>query len=292
MNTSRYIIARLFQSFGLHQKTRRLSDAADEMHLLKQAEEILGEDVWEEVEEIEEISVEYWNIRKLHMQRQKLKDQIADASDILSTSQEERNTALVETNQACQHLEEKRDTYTEEAKKLSNERDGILEQARVTRRKYEASKMKIQVLSEESADNKEVIQDEYKRLNEFKEEFAQLKEERDGVAVKIKDIEEKISKIVAIIEEDRVRLRNEASNAYQNIGKANQDMSKLVAEVGLIDVDLKEHYVAIGNYVSTNVGVDPICKKVCKQHTNLIAQMHSLRTSIALNHKLVSLAGG
>jgi hypothetical protein len=39
-------------------------EAAEEMHLLKEAESHLGKALWENVEGIEALSIEYWNLRR------------------------------------------------------------------------------------------------------------------------------------------------------------------------------------------------------------------------------------
>ncbi len=118
MNSSRYIISRLLLSFGLHRKNKRLLEAAEEAHLLRQAEEILGEDVWEQVEDIEQISVEYWNLRKLRMEASKFEGAMTEAGDVLDSSHEERNEILSQTNKECQAIEEKRLGYRNEAREL------------------------------------------------------------------------------------------------------------------------------------------------------------------------------
>jgi len=290
MNSSRYIAARLLLSFGLHRKTKRLSEAADEMHILRQAEEILGEDVWEQAEEIEEISVEYWTLRKLKMNKVKLLESAGEAGVILDTSHEERNAVLNETNQACLALEKKRDELIVHSEGIMAERDRVIARAKQIKRKFDASHTKIQVLSG-TADTVEIIKGERQKLASYKVDFAALKLSRDEVAGKIEALDEKINRIETAISEDRKKLREEASSAYQSIGKANRVMSKLTAEIGAIQFEMKERHCEVGRYVSNHAGPDPVCTKICRDHAHLIAQMQSLRISIAFNHKLASMAG-
>jgi len=284
------MVARILLSFGLHRKTKRLSEAADEMHILSQAEEILGEDVWEQAEEIEEISAAYWTLRKLKMNEVKLLGPVGEAGVILDTSHEERNVVLKETNQACLALEKKRAQLIVHSEGLVAERDRVIGRAKQLKRKLDASRTKIQVLSVE-ADTVEIIKGERQKLVSYKEDFAALKTSHDEVCVKIQALDEKINRIEAAISEDRKKLREEVSSAYQNIGKANIVMSQLTAEIGVIQLEMKERHGEVGRYVSNNAGADPICTKICKDHAHLIAQMQSLRSSIALNLKLAAMAG-
>ncbi len=290
MNSTHYLIARLLLSFGLHRKNKRLSEAADEMHLLRMAEEILGEDVWEQTENIEPLNVDYWSLRKLKLSKEKLKEAVDKAGAVLDTSHEERNAILNKTNDACLALEKKRDALMAKSEALVAERDKIIAQARQMRRKFDAAHTKVQVLSNEVG-TEEIIQSERSKLAGYKVEFAALKKKRDEIGEKIEVLDGQVTDIEASIAADRKKLREEASRAYQTIGKANQDMSKLSADIGLVELKMVEHFSEVGRYVSTHAGSDPVCTKICKDHSNLIAQMQSLRSSIALNHKLASMAG-
>ncbi|MFT6382553.1 MAG: hypothetical protein ACJAXZ_004055, partial [Akkermansiaceae bacterium] len=64
MTRTRFSIAALLQSFGVIRKTRRLTDSAFEMHLMQDGEELLGSFCWRNLEEIEDLSMEYWNLRR------------------------------------------------------------------------------------------------------------------------------------------------------------------------------------------------------------------------------------
>lgn len=290
MNSSRYLFARFGLAFGLHRKNKRLSEAAEEMHLLRMAEEIMGEDVWKQCEDIEDISVEYWTMRKLAIKKQDLEDRVREAGNVLDDSHEERNALLGESNQACLKLEKKRDELVQKSEVLVAERDHVVSLARQLRRKFDASRTKIQVLSAE-AGSADIISDEKKKMEGYRVEFEKLKKSRDEVGRSIARLDEEITTIESKIAEDRQRLRQEASEAYQSIGKANRDVSQLTAEIGLIELDMQEQFVEIGRYVSTHAATNDVCRGICKNHENLVAQMHSLRSSIALNHKLAALAG-
>ena len=66
MTPTSYYFALIAKSFGLDRRNKRLLEASSEMGLLREAEYQLGLRLWEKIEPIEELSVEYWNLRK-HM---------------------------------------------------------------------------------------------------------------------------------------------------------------------------------------------------------------------------------
>lgn len=290
MNSSRYLLARIALSFGLHRKNKRLSEAADEMHLLRMAEEILGEDVWDRAEDIEPISVEYWTLRKLSIKKKELQQKVSEAASALDLSHEERNAILTRSNRGCLALEKKRDEVISKSEELVAERDGIIARAHQLRRKFDACRTKVQVLSGEDGSG-DIVREERAKMTGFKSEFAKLKAARDEVGERIAKLDSLITRLEESIAEDRRKLRQEASEAYHNIGKANQDVSQLTAEIGLVDLEMHEHYCEVGRYVSNHAGNDQVCRQICKDHAHLVAQMQSLRSSIALNHKLAAMAG-
>lgn len=56
-----------------------MADAASEMHLLREAESQLGAAIWEKVEAIEELSVEYWNLRKFSKELAAVRKKLSSA---------------------------------------------------------------------------------------------------------------------------------------------------------------------------------------------------------------------
>ena len=104
MTSSRYYIARVAQAFGYFRKNQRMADAASEMHLLREAEAQLGSAIWEKVENIEELSVEYWNLRKLIKERDIVRKKLEDCQLKLDHAHEERVNLLTSTPEIQQEL--------------------------------------------------------------------------------------------------------------------------------------------------------------------------------------------
>lgn len=289
MNSSRYIISRLFLAFGFGNKNKRLTEAASETHLLRQAEEILGEDVWQKVEDIEELSVEYWGVRQMKMYIEELQTTIADADKQMSVSHAEHDVILKQTNEGCHELDKERKAYKQESEKLMSQRERVIASAKKVKRRFEAANIKIQVLNQEKSATSEVLAEEKDKIEGCKVELQELKKQSDQLSEENSAVLKKMNKIEAALSKDRERLRREASSAYQSIGKVNQDISKLSLDVGSVESEMLVHYCAIGRYVSSHVGIDERCTQIAHEHSSLIAQMQSLRSSIALNHKLAAL---
>lgn len=289
MTSSRYFLARLAQSFGYNRKSHRMSAAASEMHLLREAEAQLGFSTWENVESIESLSVEYWNLRKFIKEREIVVAKIEDCQARLDKAHEERAAVLNIAPEVHQELLDERLTVLNEVEQLAAKRDQIIAEAREVRRSYEGLKMKLEVLNKELAGNESLrLQtDEVKeRLAGLKVRFAELKQLRVDIGLQIEAGDAKLDVIDAKLLEKRQDRRTHASEAFQVIGEANKEMSVLRAEKALLDTQMRQLYAEIGRYLSRHAAQDPACATATQSHRGLVDVMRALRRSIALNHRL------
>lgn len=287
MTTTRYIFARIVQAFGVNRRQRRMAEAASEMHLLREAEQVLGQSVWERVEEVEELGVEYWNLRKLIKEREEIRAKLAECEAILSEAHEQRSSLLGAKSESQQELEDHRSELLTELEKLAKERDQVIQQAREIRRIYDGLKMKLDVLQREGTS--EAIEKTRGRMLDLKNRFTGLKEERDRVATKIAEGDAEVDKIDAALAEERQKHRAEASVAFQQIGQANRDISAHKAQLGLIDTQMRQLFSEIGRHVSRNAYVNEQCRSAAKGHIPMIDVMRALRRSVAMNHRLAGM---
>lgn len=287
MTTTRYIFARFAQAFGVNRRQRRMAEAAAEMHLLREAEQVLGQSVWERVEEVEELGVEYWNLRKLIKERDEIRAKLEECEVLLADAHEQRSTLLGAKSDEQQDLETTRGQLLGELEKLSRERDQVIGQAREIRRIYDGLKMKLEVLQREGTSD--AIEKTKTRMMELKVRFTELKTERDRVAANIAEGDAKVDAIDSELAEERQKHRAEASVAFQQIGQANRDISALKAQLGLIDTQMRQLFSEIGRHVSRNAFVNEQCKTAAKGHIPMIDVMRALRKSVAMNHRLAGM---
>lgn len=287
MTTTRYIFARIVQAFGVNRRQRRMAEAASEMHLLREAEQVLGQSVWERVEEVEELGVEYWNLRKLIRERDEIRAKLDEAESILADAHEQRSTLLGAKSGPQQELEEHRAELLADLEKLAKERDSVIQQAREIRRIYDGLKMKLEALQREGSS--EAIEKTRSRMLELKSRFTELKQERDQIAAMIAEGDAEVDAIDTQLTEERQKHRAEASVAFQQIGQANRDISSHKAQLGLIDTQMRQLFSEIGRHVSRNAFVSDQCRSAAKGHIPMIDVMRALRKSVAMNHRLAGM---
>ncbi|RYD19988.1 MAG: hypothetical protein EOP88_16825 [Verrucomicrobiaceae bacterium] len=289
MTSTRYYMARFAQAFGYYRKNQRMGDAASEMHLLREAEAYLGAAVWEKVENIEELSVEYWNLRKFIKERENVRERVDECQSRLDKAHEERASLLNSTPEIHQELIDERVAVLTELEKLAIRRDEIVTEAREVRRAYDGLKMKLEVLSKEASEASE-IEKVKTRLTGLKEKFAELKQQRIDIGAEIEIGDAKVDVVDAKLNEKKQDRRVNASEAFVVIGDGNKEMSILRAESAVLDTQMRQLYAEIGRFVSRHAAQHPACAKAVESQKGLVDVMRALRRSIALNHRLAGTA--
>jgi len=289
MTTTRYFIARFAQAFGIFRRNQRMGDAASEMHLLREAEAQLGMEVWEKVDSIERLSIEYWNLRKLVKDRDAVLAQLEDCEKRLEETHKGRSDLLNASPTPQTSLYDDRIAIISALEDLTRERDLIVTKARDVRRIYDGLKIKIEVLTKErrpSPEHSAELETVKQRLAELKLQFVALKDERTLVGVRIEEGDKQLDQIDLDIEAFKSERRSQASEIFKVIGEANREISSLRAELGVLDTRIRQLQGEIGRYVSRHSYNDKHCAETVKAHRGLIEVMRALRRSVALNHRL------
>ena len=293
MTSSLYLIARIAQGFGYFRRNQRMAEAATEMHLLREAEAHLGFAVWESVGEIDQLSVEYWNLRRLIKEKESIKERLEASNEVLEEAQTTRIAILNSTPEAQQELLDERTKLLVELEELRRQRDEIIAEAREIRRFFDGMKMKIEVLNDEnqeSSGNQEGLDKAQASLKESKIRFAELKEKRLEIGKLIEAGDAKIDAVDQKLDQLKKDRRSDAAESFQAISEGNREVSSLRAEIGVLDTQMRQLYAEIGRYVSHNATHVPACSKVAVPHRSLVDIMRALRRSIALNHRLAGTA--
>ena len=285
MTPPRYYLARFAQTFGYQRKNQRMGDAASEMHLLREAEAQLGFSIWEKIEKIEELSVEYWNLRKLTQEREIIQKNLTLYQGRLEQAHEERSSVLNRTPVIHQTLADHRITLLQSLEDFAKKRDQIVAEAREVRRSYDGMKTKLEVISMNAPNDHEIAGINV-RLGELKEKFAKLKQQRIDIGNDIEAKDNQLDVLDQELDEKKKALRTHASEAFQIIGDGNKEIAILRAEFGVLESQMRQLYAEIGRYVSRNAQHDPACGKAAASHRGLIDIMKAIRLSIALNHRL------
>lgn len=288
MTQGRFLIARILAAIGIERKTKRLGDASAELHLLREAEEFLGYFCWRKCENVEEISSEYWNLRKLHQRRNQLIGQGEEKHRELAEASNARSEVASQNEIEIDPRVAERDDLIKETEMLAAKRDECVEKAKKLKRSYGGLKTKSEVLIEENGGNASKELDEIKeRLKDMRLEFAALKNEREELAIQIEKNDDIIAELDDTIATTTSSKQQEATATFQNIGIANKDISKIRSEVGLLDKELGKYYALVGNHLSRFAATDPMCADATTDRGALVKQIRGLRQSLMMNNELI-----
>jgi chromosome segregation ATPase len=289
MTPTRYLLERAAQAFGYVRKSQRMGDAAREMYLLREAEAYLGISIWENCKDIENLSVEYWNIRKLKKDHDQLLEKIQAAESKLDAAHQERTQALQIAPESNQELLDQRAEELKQLETLAAKRDQIVAQGRDVRRVYVGLKTKLEVLNQESSrpdEHQNEIQAVELRLDELKNHFSDLKNQRIKIGHEIEQGDTELDAIDQQLKNIRQEHRLKASDSFQIIGESNKQLSTLRSDAGAIEGQMRLLQAEIGRYVSRYYQSDSECAEASSSYRSMTYVMRALRRSIALNLRL------
>jgi uncharacterized coiled-coil DUF342 family protein len=291
MTPTKYFLARVGLAFGIQRRNQRMADAAAESHLLRDAELHLGLAVWEQCDGIEEISVEYWNNRKLVKEMNGLSERLAECQARLDEAHEQRASLLLAHAEQDPEITEKRVALIQDLDALAAKRDVIIANARRVRRVYDGLKMKLEVMKEatDPPAPREEIEECVKKLRAAKDEFAGYKDQRAEIGAEIEAKDEELAEMDRLLDGQKKERRVDASQAFQVIGECNKEVSALRAEIGLLEKRHLELCAEIGRHISRNAHTNQTCAAICKNQMGLIEIMAAMRRSIAYNRRLAGL---
>jgi chromosome segregation ATPase len=287
MTITGYFFFTLATAFGYRRRSKRLSIMATETFLLKEAEAYLGKELWEDTENIEALSLEYWNLRKLNNQRVHILAELDECEQNLTKIYQKKTDIEAHSDDPSQDLLNNRQNYLNSLDKLAKQRDEIINNANNIRRAYESIKSKQEILTKEGANNSENFENITNSLSQLKSEFATLKLKLAAVAKRIVEEDSEIDKIdVEIMQHQKNRRTTDIDT--QQLGNINHKISTLRADLISNDTETRQLYIDIGKYVSRNF-LNPECLQLRRKKRGLIKVMQELRKSILLNRKLAEM---
>lgn len=289
MTLSKYLVLRLAIHFGYTRKNVRIGNVASESMLLKEAETFLGEAVWEKIDQIEELSMEYWNLRKLNQEYQRISMEIQQLQSELDKTHEIRAGLLKNINEPIHDLSKQRLEVISTIDQLTRKRDRITARVAEAQRNYDGLKVKIEVLSKEG--NKLVeVEKTTQRLESSRAEIAAVLAEKENNVAAINDANSRLRIIDEKISDQKNHGKSKAMETSQNIGDTNQQISTRRAQLNTIISQMRQLYLEIGRYMSRHSKTNPQCRKICRDLRGLIDVMAALQRSIYYNSRLAELS--
>lgn len=284
MTRSRYLIALALQKFGVLRKAKRLNDLAFERHLMADGEELLGAYCWQNTEEIEDLSLEYWRLKDLDREKNKIMASNRQAEAKMAEAQNAKASLVSVIQERQKPSAQRRAQFVEELKNVQYEYDAQVKQALATKKRHQALKVKLKYLQEGSAPQKE-IDECLASLADFRKMFISEKSQIDALKNQIDSCQKNLWELEEKIGEQLRGSEGETNLAYASISEANRDITNYKAQLGTIAEEQQKLFRDVGHFLNLNHRRGD-CLKACKGHRVLLTQVRLLRTSIDLNRQL------
>ena len=287
MTTSKFLLAKILKFAGIAPIDRYRTEAANENQLMTESEVILGELCWESVENVPELGTEYWRIRSLVGERNKLSQQVDSLQEAIDKNQEARNEALQQAREAEEEQGDAPDDVL--AKKigaLQERREEIQKTGRTIKRDHLTLKSKLEVLVQEGLGQDSIAHETRQALSEKRDEFAKVREQRDRIDQKLAELQQEYSRIAKSKQKKSEVIKMQAEEQYGEIGKMNQELTTLRSNLAHLTNQCNELFTVIGRYMITYYKT-PEVQRLSHKYKKLLKMVYRVRLSSFRLHRII-----
>ena len=287
MTRSRYFLAKLLSAFGIAPLDRYRTAAAFEAHLLRDSAIIMGELAWPGLEEVDEISSEYWQLRKLSKARREIAAKLETLDQKLEEAHDARIQAVEEVAEVTKDKVDARNKTSEDLDRLLKERDEIQKEGRSLKRVHSGLRTKLEVLNEEfdEKDHPSIIATR-EELKAKRIKFEKIKERREVVDQQITKLQGEFSELSEVIEKENNSIRENAEAQFGTIGKTNKQVTDLRNQLGVIDTEREELCSEVGKFILDN-SKDPTIRAAAQDQRGLLSLIEEVRASSYRHHRII-----
>lgn len=272
---------------GIGPGDRIRTNAATETHLLRDAESTLGHLVWEHVEPIEELSSDYWSLRKLSNEHQKISQKVDPLSARLNAVQEERKLSAETIAEQGGSKPSQLEDIKRKAERLNRERASVIEEGTNIKRKQEGLRAKIDVLAEEGpaaadlqlAKARTEIEDHQKR-------FETLRKRRASIENELRELQSEEIRLSKAIEDDTSGNQGEASPQLNEISQLNRQLTEYQNKLGALESKALPLHAHIGKHLLYNAHPAEV-REATREHRSLFQLIRKIQKSHRLNQDLI-----
>ena len=286
MNRLEYFARRAAAKLGVVAPRLYLRNASEESILLKEAETLIGKLAWRELEKVEELTNEYWRIRQLDSEQNKLREENETTTEEMKRVQEAASQPEVQFSPQLARIGSFLELEREKlAAKLKATQD-MIQAAEGVRKKFNGLKLKLSVLKGENADEA-TLNGVRQELQDVKNQYAEMAREVENLRSEVNLNERKIKAIESEMENLRARVSLHERNLTREVSDASRRLIELNSRVGLLESEKSELFGIIGRIlrVGRESGSDAY-RDVIDQFAPIIQQANALSRSIEFNRRL------
>lgn len=285
MNAFGYVVRRVLWQFGVKRAKKRWEVANRELQVLKEAEDLLGRVAWRDVDEVEELTGEYWQLKNIEGQEELLNAEIERLRNENEALEDKIFDITDELHGEIDKLVEQRNEVAADVDEFLIEIEDIREEAGEIRHRFDGHKVKYKVLKDNGGDPEELEKIQVV-LKDLRGQFNARKEQTIERNRQIEEIEERLLRIDETIHETRQEIGIRTARVSQKIGENSKRLADCMAKVGAYERERGDLQSKIGLFLSANPDSSPGLRKATKKHMDLVGRINYFRKSIQYNQRL------
>jgi chromosome segregation ATPase len=288
MNTFGFFIHRLAWQFGIRGERARWGSVTRETQFLSEAQDLLGRLAWKQTGDLEDLTGEFWQLKDLDAQQEKLRTQSEQMLDQIDVLKEKLNTIEDRYEEQIQDLREHKATVMEGAAEIAAEIEEMREVDSATRDRFGSLKMKLDVLKrQEGVDLSEEIEKTRVALQELKNTHEANKKAIELREADVRKIEFSVQGVDGEISKKRTEMKEESGDLVTEIGQLSKSVAETSAKIGSLETAKSELSFKVGVYLSDHADSrDPAIRKALGNFRPLVGKIIALRKSISYNQRL------
>jgi len=286
MTKTQFFFANIFAKLGLPRTQKRLLEAAGELQLLKEAQEVLGSHVWSNLKGEPQYQRVINEIELLLAE----KSNLLDKAEILKNKEQDirdqsNNRFSVPDNQ---HEESQLEFQQEQAKlvKLRAEQTQLKSNAAAIKREHDQTVSFINELKAATEIDTTTLEHQKKKIASLKQSFTDLKKQKIQLDNQISKSTDIMNKISEVINASNNLEQDSTAHKFRILGENNKEISTMFSRIGLIDNKIGTHYSELGKHISLDSLENSTSRDLVKPHFRMCKVMKALRASIRYNHQL------
>lgn len=272
--------------FGVVAPRHYLRVATEEAILLKEAQTLVGKMCWREIEDIDDLTAEYWRLRQLDAEEKEIRARVegvqAEHDRLRGLIADPLNPVAEKLTDVGERLDKERDALTEQLHHLQER----ISEAEGLRKRFNGLKLKLSVLKGEGAAAAQ-LEEVRGQMQGVKADYSQIATKVDALRQEIDLHEEQIR----AIEDEEKNLRAQASHHERVLTREVSDVSRRIVEdnarLSVIEGERVTLFVTIGRHLCRAEGqVSEPLRAVMRRYAPVIGRARSLGQSIERNRRL------
>ncbi len=287
MNAAAYQLSKVARFFGFRFERNRLAALTRESQFLQEAIDLLGRAAWQDTSEIDDVAVEFWQIRDTEQKQVALKEQMETIKAESQTLEEERARIEHQFSTEINELKEQKIEIMGQAIGLMRDNDASKANLERVKRRYAGMKLRLKAIEEGNHPGGDDPAQLQQMMDDLKATYSQMQGGLESGSSEVKTFETQIAEVDSNLETRKSALRAASAEIVGQIGKAAKQLADLSAQIGSLQNSKNALANRIGHFLSQHVeSPPPEVKSVLRKHGALTSKIKYFRRSIHYNQRL------